>query len=1341
MSRRIVRGGAAAATLAMLAWSGTGRAQQLDLNPPVPNVLLLLDNSGSMERMIDGTLPEQTPANNCNCTTSTTCDFTKSPPPNRWGTVQQALTGQLTNGYNCIAMARTSGSDFDHEYQINGISPYDLNYALPFHRMVAEDTTGGSGVPCVVAPGILPGAQANQGAGLPRLGTGPGHSADEFVTGDLITRKLGEVTAGSNTCSFTQLNNGAISTMSQLMRFGLMTFDTDTLPNTGVSAGGVGLLVGSPPFPGMWSYFPGWDLGGTPPSGRPANCTTAPQPWAVGARNPAAPPWEGRMVRFPLTGDTLAQQQTNSNIADVIRASRPYGATPLAGMLSGAQYYFWTDPKGPQQTDAFVQGDCRPEFIILLTDGAPNQDMRPDCAAAATSDAGGNGICPFDLPENTVATLWNNGHAAGANQFVKTYVIGFAVSKFDDASSNTVQCSSLVTNGMLSSACATATPDSAFSACCELEKIAIAGGSNHAFFADTPGDLQAALASILAEISTLVTTRTVPAYSPVVTNVLADPTGQTPNSEVFFASFSPNTAGPWTGKVIRSRFFCQSTSGSSSPSSSQSSSSSGSSTTVAPPGSNPAAGDFFDENMNTNSPARTFIAMQPTVPAHSNLTLRPFVPSTVRDGLSTEGIAAFAGGNAANVVGNITPDALGIPMTGTTQGCPYTPNNATTGTKYLDPTTCRNMLLDFTFGVASTSFSGPADFSFTSRFGNALGDIYHATPLVVGPPGSLLQDPSYQAFRLLCSTGSCGSIGTSGSGSSGATTSSQRPTIVYAPTNDGLLHAFWADETTLENNERWAMLLPAAMPNLQSAYPAGHQFLLDGSPVVKDTVWDRAIGAQSGTVWHTTLAAGYGRTTGGYYAVEVTNPDPKNVVGQPVQGSAITTPPSGPMFRWQLMPTADNTAFQIFGKQSATPAVTTLFMDPGDGNGAREIGVAILPGGTDGPAKTTTQCARTTKVATDFTTPPAGYAPRTSVRCWGSLNAPGVPASSTDAVNGRSVSIVRLDTGEVLRTFVRAADLPATNPPVDPTRVTDTPFDSPMTGTPIVFPVDVGADATKAFITDADGTMWRIDLSSPTPANWKATLFLDLYNQTVDTNTTTSWQDGQPTSVDPVLSLDPAGRLVLNVATGTTDAFDNTGVYYVYSITEQVSGSALAANVNWFLGPGSNPSALRQGERVSGPMTVFNGTLFFATYFAGSSLSCSSGDARVWGMDFEVPFGGANCAANPDPCRGNGGVFSASISATNGFIDPGATNPGRVIPGVAIQATPACGTFSTRTDGYVAGVSHMAGSSYTPGSYALVMPMSAGGGATQANPSTPPTLPLQTPLSPTLIDSWAAVLE
>ena len=93
---------------------------------------------------------------------------------------------------------------------------------------------------------------------------------------------------------------------------------------------------------------------------------------------------------------------------------------------------------------------------------------------------------------------------------------------------------------------------------------------------------------------------------------------------------------------------------------------------------------------------------------------------------------------------------------------------------------------------------------------SALGDIYHAAPAVVGPPGTLLQDPAYLGFRE--------HVGQTATRSS------------YAATNDGLLHAFWADETKLENNELWAMLLPAVMPNLYSTYPSSHGCSSTGRP-------------------------------------------------------------------------------------------------------------------------------------------------------------------------------------------------------------------------------------------------------------------------------------------------------------------------------------------------------------------------------------------------------------------------------------------------------------------------------------------------------------------------------
>ncbi|HSY24726.1 MAG TPA: hypothetical protein VK841_21520 [Polyangiaceae bacterium] len=1355
---------AATAFFGIALLSTAARAQQIDTNPPVPNVLILLDNSGSMERMIDGTTPESNPANTCNCDATTgNCQWSLPPQANRWNTVQQALTGSLQNGFNCVAMPRTSGSVFANEYQINGAAPYDNGYYLPFHRMVAQDNSATPSVPCVVAPGVLPGASTPNGVGL--AGAGGGGLATDF-TGSIITRPYPYNSASPTTtsCQFSQLSNGAINTMTDLMRFGLMTFDQD--PNAATGTNTPLLTVASNAFQGMWTYYPGWNFGqACTIAGGPANCATL-TTFAVGARNPAAPPWEGRMVGFPTTNAIADQETNNGQIASVITASRPYGATPLDGMLYGAQYYFQTDPSGPQ-TDPFVTGGCRPEYIILLTDGAPNDDMRPSCSAAP--DGGTAGTCPFPLPPETVVqNLYNNGQRVGTQQFVTTYVIGFAVSSVQEDQGQLANCSQLTwTGGQANPQCIPAvgqTLSPALQACCELQEIAFEGGSSQAYFADTPGDLQKALGAILANIAKNATTRTAPAFSPVLTSA---PTGNTTTAALqtstssFLASFNPAPGAPWSGDVQRERFAC-SQANSSAP------------FTAAAQQITPALGDDFKQNLNSNSSPRNFIAFNPgpapgggTV-ADSTQTIRPNISATAGDGLPVY-VPTTVPGQASAVMPLISPDALGIPLSGAHPGCQYTPINAP-GPSYLTPTQCRDMLLDFTF--AQPSFTGPSDFSFVSRSGNAFGDVFHASPVVVGPPQALFRDPAYEAFRQTWNAVPANSgIGTT------TGTTKPRDTVVYVATNDGLLHAFWADEPLLANNEEWALIPPAVMPNLQSTYPSSHQFLLDGTPVVKDVVWDRcsglfgtsgssgssgsssgSSGSSSGSTgscgtsttnpWHSTLVAGFGPYQRGYYGVDVTNPDVSGLVTH-----TSTLVPPGPAFLWQLtkMPA---TNYPIFAAQSAIPAITTLSIADSSGQ-LHEVGVAVLPGGVDtgGPTSSLTlggpSCTRAMKM-TDAA-PIGAFTARTAVRCWGTKQNP------SDPVNGRALSIVRLDTGEILQVFARNADFSGypNDTLVKANRVRDTPLDSPMTGTPVVYPGDVGAVATTIYEGDADGTIWRFDVSSTDPTQWSGALFLDLYNQQADTSTT-AWADGQPFEVPMVSSLDTAGELVLSAATGSIETFDTTGTNYVYSVTDRLQGTTPAphAFVNWYLGSNSGMASLRAGERVSGPMTVFNGTLYFSTYYAAASTSataCSSGDARIFGWDFVLPQD-TTCSPTDDsvPCSRNlGGVRELAIpqaSTPQDFYEATTTGAaqGAVLPGVSIQATPACGSISqAQSDQYVAGGTHRSLSNLSPPSYSLIAQVGAnntpGGGNSTATQEM--QVPLQAPASPTIISSWASVLE
>jgi type IV pilus assembly protein PilY1 len=1336
--------------------------------------MILLDSSGSMERMIDGTIPGLNAANRCNCSDNgpnnpLTCTWptaaNPSPNPNRWNTVQQSLTGYLQapagdqGGFNCVAMSRATGGTFTTEYQIGGNIPYDHDYQESFHRMVAHDTSAGVG--CVVAPGPIPGGSSSSNGVGPSPTLFAGGNATDFTHGtSTVLRPFGgPFNVPPTPCQFNQLNNGIIPTMSSLMRFGLMTFDTEPLAGTGVTAANA---VATPAFDGLWSYFPGWSAGtgtacdfsafitGTGPNctAEPVNCAS-PQPYAVGARNPGAPPWEGRMVPFP-TPAGLTQAATNQEVADVILASRPYGGTPIAGMFTAAQYYFTADPTGPQ-SDPFVKSasglPCRPEFIILITDGAPNMDMRPACSNSVTGDSGGTpGTCPFDLPENIAAKLYNNGMASVGQQFVTTYVIGFAVSSFNDGTTP-VQCQNLVTGGGLVAACnppvgsppGSPPANPLYAPCCELENIAFNGGSGHAYFADTPGDLQAALGSIMAAIGSGATTRTVPSFSPSLTSA--------GNAQMYNAQLIPHNGAPWAGNILRTTYVCDQAHG-------------GATTTQLPTVTN---GDDFANNLNLTASitSRYYIAMEPTplvgFSAHdASASIRPFAPTTASayDGLLFEKATVLTATNGganvtANITSNLTDDALGI--TPGANSYVYSPVNGT-GTKYLTDTQTANVVMNFVLGQDKPS-GLPADFAWVPRCPtsagcqasnslappaagtvSAFGDIYHATPTVVGAPGSLLDDAQYSGFRTFITT-------TTGGGDAGPSGTTSRRPVVFAPTNDGILHAFWADQTTSAPNEAWSMLMPAAMPNLLASYPATDQMLLDGAPVVKDTVWDRSTvngslcGSGSTTCpWHTTLVAGYGASHPGYYAVDVTNPVP--------------TASNPPTFRWQLtkLPASN---FQIFGGASATPAITTVALsDGGSPPTIHEVGVAILPGGVDPSGPTSgpggIPCDRIRQhVGSPTDAEPAGslFPARTAVRCWGT---PATGANNYQSpVHGRSLSIVRLDTGEIIRVFARASggltgngDFNATDPLITSHAVTDTLLDSPMTGMPVVYPTQVGAVASRIFAGDADGTIWRFDVSNPDPTQWKGEIFLDLYNTTVDTSST-SWADGQPFDVPFVTSFDTTGNIVLNVASGTTQTYDTNGTQYVYSITEKVGGSPvkLRSFVNWYWGPRTpsvltTPSFLQAGERVSGPMTVFNSTLFFATYYAGNATTgCNSGRAKIWGFDFTAP---------QDPTDlSKGGNRILTTNAFQDWVDPG-VSPGNpqtaVVPGVAILATPACAQVSTNT---VAGITQTTFSNAAAGSFSLVFNIGAkpGAGATQGSIAQNP------PVAMAQVSSWASVLE
>ncbi len=1378
---------AAAAACAILS-PRDARAQLGAANVPLPNVLLLQDTSGSFELMIDGNTPE-TAGEGGTCVPGTGSN------PNRWGVAVQALTGSIQPFYSCAAMDR-SKPGFYNQYAIStggGIMkpPYDANYMFPFHRPVSVDGSSGSPVNCMYTPYALPGAAGGGGVGTGPIGptatsatdcNGTACTALDFPADAIgtyafqTTGAFGGVGScpgcappnaetyniAGNACTFSQAPNGALDSAATLMRFGLMTFDNDPGPgigNTYSVTSPVPANTTASAFDGQWSYFAGWNLGPGGYTGYPAGCST-PSFFEVGARNPAAPPWEGRLIGFPnQSADTTATSENNQLVQLAIASMRPYGATPIAGMLDDAEEYYWHDPGGPEKTDQFVQGGCRAQYIILLTDGQPNLDLgvtesfqTPPTPPFPAGSCLGGGHCPYQTPWATAAALYagTDPVTGRSGHRVITYVIGFAVSQNIPAIPTPIaKCSQLAVSGSFATYCASAKPTDAQYPCCVLQEIAAAGqgGTGQAYFADTPGDLNAALGAVLGQIAKQLASETLPVYSPTVSYS----TSVSGSTNTFLSSFN-GAKVPWTGDIERQQILCQGSPLAPTPQPICA----GSPVTACP------NGDDFAQNVRqTTDVNRKFFAYKGPTTADppgvdQGLTIRPYLAAP------TDGMAPFGGGGGATELG-LAPGTL-------TASFNHVALN-TTGSSCEDPTThvflsqddCAQVAMQFAMGQSTVS-TGSASFNTTyattttrcpggsGATCNPVGAIIHSTPAITVPPNALLRDDSYQAYATSLSP---------------VVLSPPRNPTLFVATTDGLLHAFDTTPTTTTNNELWSFLPPAVFPNLLSNYPAASAIILDGAPVTKDVVWERDPGATTSTwtkAWHTMLVASLGAGGRGYYALDITDPRSGTNFTPVNNFSTFPAALTGPHFQWQLAsmnpPGGPYNQNELFGTIGATPAITTVFADPVTaGASPKEIGVVILPGGSNGPPFPAAPCTREIIAAGTYT-PAAtydGHDPnfplRTQVRAW-AKNCRGAGS----AVPGRSVVVARIDTGDIIAVFARPPSSSPDYPSIlAPGKLIPSPFDSPMTGTPVVYPADVGAIAQQVFVGDADGTMWRLDITDPNPANWRAQIFFDSYNSTADLYNLTDPNhlayDSETIAITPIMTLDRQGNLTLQYATGDQQTYTanytipgqptqlREEINFVYSlkVTNAGSGGAVQSATNWYI-------PFRYGERVTGPMVVFDNTFYFATFLPPNpavGLVCNGGTPKLWGLDFTVPLStcgaGPNEGQGPTGCGGNPRDFMPTGFLANPPDANGNPTVNVVIPGVTVAITPSCTNVAAPAfDSYTGGM-HANTSGTTGGTYSLVAQV--GGINTTTNATNTVTKQLAPPTAATIVDSWASLTE
>lgn len=1140
-----------ALALAALAAPAPASAQPPDIRSVPPVVMLLVDSSGSMEKV--GGCACSTPA----CTECLPDCNVGSPDRNRWTTVVEAFTGTI-DSYSCESQDR-SASAFAGQP--------DYRYFMPH--------IAAGGIDCLST------------AGCP---SGQTCSADmTLVAGDT---------------GFCQTEDGILDVYRDRAKFGLMTFDA-TSTFTGerelmtrtdfLARGGQNEMISG-----------GYSYGGA----RPFSFPGCGEPYMIdnGARNEDA--GAGRLVSVGVESvDDITQINRAVQGALLNPEARPFGATPIAGMLEDLGYYFDNHRDVRQISALGTTGDpfnaCRARYAILVTDGRPTSDMRgaPYFCDALGTPVGDTG-CPYDMAVNTAASLVASDTIAGL------FVVGFNVSP-ESCPSGDVDCQTR-----------------ALEAVANLNDIAAAGGTTAAIFADDGPSLRAALTTIMDRAAPGTTTRTVPAFGNTGTGAAGPGTQLQFNTG--FDVGNGDEGIPWTGVLERRRIECDG---------------------LVPTPRPITDADRFQVTLNNQTGtidssglARRLLTVTPTNRAHYN------------------------GHLVGRGTDDLTARLLPVPSNATTinqtnlQLTSFRRENTALTRQMLNVSTNarRNEIIDWVHGIAGTE-----------RENRRLGSIYHSSPAVVSAPSVDILDESFNLFRQRPEVAG-------------------RPTMLYVGSNDGVLHAFAAADHTFPadhpragqsltaGEEVWGFIPPLLLRNFDGVMDA-QQWMVDGSPVVRELFYARNFDdGDSGDFYHTTLFLGMRAGANGFVALDVTDP-------------------IDPQFLWQYTD-------PVFGNTYGTPtaAQALIRLD----SRVHERGIVLLPGG-HGTTRSSGACDARTEAPTSgpYAVPPiAGRSPdspRVQRRCWDQA--------------GRGLVILDVASGRVLR------------------RWDSTTFPAPVDGGVSVFLGETGTSASRAFFSDADGVMWRVDLSNQDPSQWTVRAFHDVFHGM-------AFDAAQPSYPPPVLSTTAQGDVVILQGTGDIDRLDDfNDRNRVVSITEQLTFdttgvvSSVTPLINWEI-------TLDPGEQVTGPVDLFQGTVYFGSFHSTSNTinACEVGYSRIYGIDYVEDDGARNPQAALESIAGSG-VFDRA------FLGPAELPElsNQIIMGVAVTQRPTCidGTSVSETDPYVGTRQTYRVNSSSAPTFQLVAQLSGGDGGTDGGSVGEFIRDLPPPLAYTDISGYAGSID
>lgn len=652
----------------------------------------------------------------------------------------------------------------------------------------------------------------------------------------------------SNELYRNQISDGVLDAFKSRLKFGLMTFDgvpttiegetlvaydtytsvkTEVLGREGMysypdateSAGGHGW---------MKLFFPG--------------CT---EYYGInaGARGKGEEP--GSLISVGVSDDSAAVEEVNTRIQESLLAVRPYGGTPIAGMLDDLRHYLKNDSDVKRGQDPYYA--CRDRFAILLTDGAPDALYRGGkfrCEEAIDPACEGDDCCPYDRDEEIARKI-----VAVDDTLEKLWVVAFNV---NDATAME-----------------------------KLNRIAQAGSEMDALDAASPNELRAKLTELMNVAQPNATSRSVPVRMNTGRPVVLG--GK--HFEIM-AGFRVGQYAdePWAGQLYRRRIGCDGALVKRETLADSYTDTTGS------------GSDMFHLELNRRSLEnnRNIFTVHPTLAAgvsamrgslysaDSNTLDSAAYTGSPRNELRPDGSpfsGAYVSTDVANSAQMLAEDGV---VTSSFDGS--TPpdyfgdadKNGTTGTA-----ADRDLINKYLRGLTD------------NRKDRALGDIYHSNPVVLPPlaVGSEYMnvfDPNLRTFYTnLTKSGEGAVYGAAG-----------RPGVVFVGTNDGILHAFNLDTWTSKDgtpyepgHEFWGFVPPALFDKLAATVAPSHQEMFDGTPVVQDVTYQR--GLTSGPLQMGTALIAAVRGAPAYVALDVTQPEEPKLLWQRsfgYLGNTVATP-------------------------------------------------------------------------------------------------------------------------------------------------------------------------------------------------------------------------------------------------------------------------------------------------------------------------------------------------------------------------------------------------------------------------------------------------------------------